>query len=81
MGTMVFRPRPLEPVLSESGSKPSPEFLILGNVKDDDCHDYLHELGSDQPEASLLEALDDLTAQSSLDAIRLHGDEGSLHVC
>lgn len=43
-------------------------------------HGYLHELGGDQPEASLLKALDDLTAQSSLDAIGLHGDEGAFHV-
>lgn len=43
-------------------------------------HGYLHEFGSDQPEASLLKTLDDLTAQSSLDAIGLHGNEGTLHV-
>lgn len=43
-------------------------------------HGYLHELGGDQPEASLLKALDDLAAQSSLDAIGLHGDEGAFHV-
>lgn len=45
------------------------------------CHGYLHEFGSDQLEAPLLEALDDLTTQSSLDAIGLHGNEGTLHVC
>lgn len=45
------------------------------------CHGYLHELGGDQPEASLLEAFDDLATQASLDAVGLHGDEGALHVC
>lgn len=42
---------------------------------------YLHEFGGDQPEASMLKALDDLATQSSLDAIGLHGNEGTLHVC
>lgn len=42
---------------------------------------YLHELGSDQSETSLLETLDDVSTQSPLDAIGLHCNEGSLHVC
>lgn len=45
------------------------------------CHGYLHELGRHEPEASLLEASDDLATQASLDAVGLHGDEGALHVC
>lgn len=40
----------------------------------------LHEFGGHQLEASVLESLHDLTAESSLDAIRLHGDECTLHV-
>lgn len=40
---------------------------------------YLDELGGTQPEASGLKALDDLSAQSSLDAIGFHSDEGTLH--
>lgn len=43
-------------------------------------HGYLHELGSHQSEASLLKALDDLTTQSSLDAVGLNSNEGTLHV-
>jgi len=40
---------------------------------------HLDELGRHQPEASLLEALHDVPAEASLDAIGLHGDEGTLH--
>ena len=43
-------------------------------------HGYLHELGGHQSEASVLKALDDLTTQSSLDAIGLNSNEGTLHV-
>lgn len=42
---------------------------------------YLQEFSGDQVEASLLQTLDDLATQSSLDAVGLHSDEGTLHVC
>ncbi|MBG9498227.1 hypothetical protein ABE44_03430, partial [Bacillus thuringiensis] len=41
----------------------------------------LKEFASHQLEASLLEALDDLATQAPLDAIRLHSDESTFHVC
>ena len=41
---------------------------------------YPHELHSDQLEALLLETLDDLAHQSTLDGIGLDHDEGALLV-